>query len=321
MYKYVYGPVPSRRLGISLGIDILPHKICNYNCLYCECGKSIKLVNKREEYYPEDEIIEEIRDYLKNNPHPDYITFSGSGEPTLHSGLGRILKSLKKESGNVKIAVITNGSLMNMKEVRDELMAADLVLPSLDSADEKTYIKIDRPHPEVKLETMIKGMAEFSREFREKGPGKEVWLEVFIIDDINTDDYNITKFREAFLYIKPDRIQLNTLDRPGAEEWVKPASFEVLEKVREKLNLGNVEIIKKYERRSDLPIYRKDVEEAVIDILKRRPSTLEDLSEILNIQGDDIIKYLEILSYDRIIRTVIMKTEGGRGIFYKLQDR
>jgi wyosine [tRNA(Phe)-imidazoG37] synthetase (radical SAM superfamily) len=320
MYKYIYGPVPSRRLGISLGIDILPRKICNFNCLYCECGKSFRLVNTRAEYCPSDSIIEEIRDYLKNNPRPDYITFSGSGEPTLHSGLGFILRTLKEEYSNVKIAIITNGSLMKEKKVREELMNADVVLPSLDSADEKTYIKIDRPHPAIKLKQVIDGMAEFSRELKEGGMNKKLWLEVFIIDDINTDDYNITKFREAFLLIKPDRIQLNTLDRPGAEEWVKKASFDVLERVKEKLNLENVEIIKKYEKRADLKAYRSDIESAIVDTLKRRPSTAEDLSEVLKLNREELLKYLEILSFDRIIKIRIMGVKEERGIFYMLNN-
>jgi wyosine [tRNA(Phe)-imidazoG37] synthetase (radical SAM superfamily) len=317
MYKYIYGPVPSRRLGISLGIDILPHKVCNFNCLYCECGKTPGLVNERAQYYPPDEILAEIRDFMEKNPAPDFVTFSGSGEPTLHSGLGYMLKSLKDEFPFLKIAVITNSSLLYLKEVRDELLTADRVLPSLDAAAEEAYIKIDRPHPGIKIYDIIEGLSEFSRDFKKTGLSKQLWLEIFIIDGINSDDYNIGKLFEAILKIKPDRVQLNTLDRPGSEEWVKPATIEVLETVKRKLKLENVEIIKRFKRREDLRAYRRDVENAIIDTLRRRPSTLEDLAIVLSIGEDEISKYLDILTFDKKIIAEIINRPGERGVFFK----
>ncbi len=318
MYKYVYGPVPSRRLGISLGIDILPHKVCNFNCVYCECGKSMKLIAERSEYYPTKDILAEIKNFIEKNPAPDFITFSGSGEPTLHSGLGFMLKSIKQDFPLIKIAVITNSSLLNNKEVRDEIICADLVLPSLDAASEEAYIKIDRPHPAIKISDVIEGISEFSKEFKKSSPLKKLWLEVFIIDGINTDDYNIGKLHEAILKINPDKVQLNTLDRPGAEEWVKPAAGEVLETVKAKLEFNNVEIIKRFKNRAEVKAYRNDIENAIIDTLKRRPSTREDLSAVLSIGEDEILKYLDILTYDKVVKEEVVNSPGERGVFYKI---
>ncbi len=320
MYRYIYGPVPSRRLGISLGVDILPRKVCNFNCVYCECGKTMKLVTERTEYYPSDKILSEIRDFLGQNPAPDFITFSGSGEPTLHSGLGFMLGSLKKEFPSIKIAVITNSSLLNLKEVRDDLLHADVVLPSLDAASEEAYIKIDRPHPLIKLSNVIEGIAEFSRVFKLSGLLKALWLEVFIVDGINTDDYNIAKLRRAILKIKPDKIQLNTLDRPGAEEWVKPADSDIMENTKIKLNLKGIEIIKKFRKREELKTYRKDIESAIVDTLRRRPSTIEDLSMVISIGEEEILKYMDILTYDKLIKAEFINSLGERGIFYKLSQ-
>ncbi|MGA2141045.1 MAG: radical SAM protein [Brevinematales bacterium] len=319
MYKYVYGPIPSRRLGISLGIDILPRKVCNFNCVYCECGKTMRLITERAEYHPADAVLAEIRDFMAKNPPPDFLSFSGSGEPTLNSGLGRMLRELKKDFPETKIAVFTNSSLMNVRDVRQELLFSDVVLPSLDAASEEAYIKIDRPHPDIKIGDIISGLEEFTREFKESGPRKAIWLEIFIIDGINTDDYNIRKLREAVLRINPDRVQLNTLDRPGVENWVKPAPGEVLEAVKLKLNLKNVEIIKKFKNREEFKAYRKDAEDTIIDTLRRRPSTLEDLSIILSIGEEEVSGYLDILIHNQIVKAEIFNIPGERGVFYKLK--
>jgi wyosine [tRNA(Phe)-imidazoG37] synthetase (radical SAM superfamily) len=230
-----------------------------------------------------------------------------------------MLRELKKDFPETKIAVFTNSSLMNVRDVRQELLFSDVVLPSLDAASEEAYIKIDRPHPDIKIGDIISGLEEFTREFKESGPRKAIWLEIFIIDGINTDDYNIRKLREAVLRINPDRVQLNTLDRPGVENWVKPAPGEVLEAVKLKLNLKNVEIIKKFKNREEFKAYRKDAEDTIIDTLRRRPSTLEDLSIILSIGEEEVSGYLDILIHNQIVKAEIFNIPGERGVFYKLK--
>ena len=151
MYKYIFGPVPSRRLGISLGIDLLQEKICTLNCVYCECGSTKVLTTDRHEFVPTKEVLEELKDFLSQYEYPDYITFSGSGEPTLHSGIGEIISFLKEEYPKIPVAVLTNGTLLSDAQVRNELMGADLVIPSIDSANESSFLKINRPQKDLSL--------------------------------------------------------------------------------------------------------------------------------------------------------------------------
>jgi len=318
MYRTIYGPVPSRRLGISLGVDIIPYKICSFNCIYCECGKNTQLTVERKDFIPVEVVIEEINDYLSKNPYPDFITVSGSGEPTLHLKLGELLKTLKKLHPDVKIAVLTNSSLIHLKEVREELYFADVILPSLDAALERSFKLINRPHSSIKLEDIIKGLIELGKEIKSVSIERQIWLEIFIVEGINTDDENISALKKACIDINPDRIQLNTLDRPGAESWVKPASKSTLEMIKQKLDLPNVEIISKFKHRDEIKHYRVDVESAILELVERRPSTLFDISEILGIPVEEARKYMEILEHEKRIYPKIVYGENGNSIFYLL---
>jgi len=318
MYRTIYGPVPSRRLGISLGVDIIPYKICSFNCIYCECGKNTQLTVERKDFIPVEVVIEEINDYLSKNPYPDFITVSGSGEPTLHLKLGELLKKLKKLHPDVKIAVLTNSSLIHLKEVREELYFADVILPSLDAALERSFKLINRPHSSIKLEDIIKGLIELGKEIKSVSIDRQIWLEIFIVEGINTDDENISALKKACIDINPDRIQLNTLDRPGAESWVKPASKSTLEMIKQKLDLPNVEIISKFKHRDEIKHYRVDVESAILELVERRPSTLFDISEILGIPVEEARKYMEILEHEKRIYPKIVYGENGNSIFYLL---
>ncbi len=186
MYKYLFGPVPSRRLGISLGIDLIPAKACSLNCVYCECGETTNLTIERREYVPYSDVIRELKHYLDNNPAPDFITFSGSGEPTLNSRIGDIIKFLKSKYTNVPIAVLTNGTLFNQKKVRTELLKADIVLPSLDAASELSFRKINRPFHSLSINKYIQGLIDFRKEYN-----GEIWLEVLILPKYNDDEENL----------------------------------------------------------------------------------------------------------------------------------
>jgi len=161
MYKYLFGPVPSRRLGMSLGVDLVPHKVCSLNCIYCECGRTTNLTLERKEYVPFDEVIKELEHFMNNNPAPDYITFSGSGEPTLNSRIGDVLQYIKSNHPDILVAVLTNGTLFSDKQVRSELLSADVVLPSLDTASDSTFYKINRPFHSININDYIKGLEEF----------------------------------------------------------------------------------------------------------------------------------------------------------------
>jgi wyosine [tRNA(Phe)-imidazoG37] synthetase (radical SAM superfamily) len=219
MYKYLFGPVPSRRLGMSLGIDLVPHKICSLNCIYCECGCTTNLTLKRKEYVPYNDVVKELDNYFSNNPNPDYITFSGSGEPTLNSRIGDVLQFIKLKKPDIPVAVLTNGTLFYQKQPRRELLNADLVLPSLDAASELSFRKINRPFHNLNIQMYIQGLQDFRNEYKGK-----IWLEVLIIPGYNDSNADLKLLKQAFDKIQPEIIQLNTLDRPGAVSDIRAAT-------------------------------------------------------------------------------------------------
>ena len=312
MYKHLFGPVPSRRLGISLGVDLVPHKVCSLNCIYCECGATTRLTLERDEYVPEEEVMDELKNYFENNPDPDFITFSGAGEPTLHSGIGRILGLIKVLKPKVRVALITNGTLFSDPLVRQELLDVDVVLPSLDAATDEAFRKINRPRKEFTIEQYVQGMIDFKSESR-----GEFWLEVLILPGYNDDADNIQALKKAIHAIGPDRIQLNTLDRPGIIEGLRPASREELEAIARQWGVKDVEIVVPVKQREESVAFRTDVEAAILETISRRPCTLEDIQQILGIHINEINKYLGILEKSGQIET----NHQERGIFYQLRKK
>ena len=310
MYKYLFGPVPSRRLGMSLGIDLVPHKVCSLNCVYCECGKTTNLTTERKEYIPYCELIKELDHYFQNSPDPDYFTFSGSGEPTLNSRINDVLNYLKTKKPNIPVAVLTNGTLLHKKKVRDGLRLADIVLPSLDAASHFTFIKIDRPNHGLKIETYIQGLVDFRKEFQGK-----IWLEVLILPEFNDSIKELKLLKEAFLKINPDKIQINTLDRPGTVEELRPASISELRCILKFWNLDNVEIIASVPERKDIKSYRQDTESAILETISRRPCIVDDLAKILGTHASEINKYLGVLENESKIETIRLE----RGVFYRIK--
>ena len=310
-YKHLFGPVMSRRLGISLGIDLVPYKYCPLNCVYCEVQRTTHQVTKREAFFDIREILDELDNFMVTNPHLDYITFSGAGEPTLNSSLGQIVNYIKAKYKGYKLALLTNGILFSDKEVRNEVLPCDIVLPSLDSATPEGFEKINRPCPELKVADLIEGLIQFRHEY--KGI---IWLEVFLVSGINTTTEEISALAKAINRIKPDLVQLNCLDRPGAEEWVKPISLHILKQVKAQLSekvCVPVEIIAKvkYQHAASQP----DIEliELLENTLKRRPSTAEDLSAMLDIHINEISKVLSNLYQEKKITA----QRESRGVFYK----
>ncbi len=312
MYKYLFGPVPSRRLGISLGVDLVPRKVCSLDCVYCEVGKTTKLTLQRKEYILFDKVINELTHYFENNPDPDYITFSGSGEPTLNSRIGDIIKFVKQNRPEIPIAVLTNGTLLFDPEVRAELKPADVVLPSLDAVTNRIFQKINRPVSDFDIAKYLQGLIDFRREFKGK-----IWLEIFLLPGFNLEQMELKKLKEAILKINPDSIQLNTLDRPGTVAGLRSASHKELEKIVQIWKIKNVEIISPAVLRKDLPSYRSDAETAILETISRRPCTIEDLMKILGIHINEINKYLDVLEEEDKIETI----RQGRGVFYQLIQR
>ena len=238
-YRHLFGPVSSRRLGRSLGVDLVPLKTCNYDCVYCECGKTTVTTDKRQEFIPTGEVLSELSHFLSTSPALDYITFAGSGEPTLSRGTGRIIRFLKDQFPAYRIAVLTNSSLLSDPGVREDLLPADVVLPTFSTAINETYHAIHRPVIGTDPALVLDGLLRFRQEYR-----GEIWLEVFIIPGLNTTDRELAGLRDAVRALRPDRVQLNTLDRPGTEDWVRPASPDELARIARVLGYPSTETVK-----------------------------------------------------------------------------
>ena len=245
MYKHVFGPVPSRRLGISLGVDLVISKSCNLNCIFCECGATKKIQLERKRFKDMNEILEEISAVLKDIK-PDYITFSGSGEPTLSLDLGNISKAIKEDlKYEGKICLITNSLLLADENLMKELEYIDLIVPTLNTLTQDIFEKIVRPDYRTSVEEIRKGFINLNKS-NYKG---KIWIEIFILENVNDSDKNFVDIANFLKSenIRYDKIQLNTIDRVGAERDLKAISFEKIsraKKILEENGLDNIEIIK-----------------------------------------------------------------------------
>jgi len=293
---------------MSLGIDLIPHKICTLNCVYCECGATTTMTDERKEYVPVDEVYAELQDFFLNNADPDYLTFSGAGEPTLHKHLGKVIAFAKNLRPHIPVAVLTNGTLFGDPSVRKELMLADLVLPSLDAADDLALRRINRPRRSFKAADYVDGLLQFSREFKGK-----IWLEILILPGYNDGEQNLEALKVAVTQMNPDRIQLNSLDRPGTVEGLLPARMSQLQEISDFLEMKQVEIIAPPEERKHEKSYRSDVENAILETISRRPCTLSDLEQILGLHVNEINKYLGVLEESGKVETI----QQERGTFYQ----
>jgi wyosine [tRNA(Phe)-imidazoG37] synthetase (radical SAM superfamily) len=309
--KYLFGPVVSRRLGISLGIDLLPFKTCSLDCVYCECRGTTNLTSCITEYVPADDVIAELRQFLNKKIKLDVITFSGSGEPTLHSGIGKIIEFIKNNYPEYKVSVLTNSTLLHLKEVRKSILKADIIVPSLDAVSSEAFSKITRPVKDISPDQILKGLIELRKEFK-----NQIILEIFIIPGMNDSITELNLIKAACMKISPDLIQLNTLDRPGTEKWVKAASSEQLEEIQDLLKPLKVEIIgspaagnKKISRRFS------EISEDIVSTISRRPSTIEDLSAVFKISEAGLSKIIDYL----LEKGVIVKERSARGIFYSVK--
>lgn len=297
----IFGPVPSRRLGFSLGVDTIPFKTCSLNCIYCQLGRTINKTIQRKEYIAADDILREIEEVLREGKRIDYITFSGSGEPTLNSEIRRMISRVK-ELTSIPLAILTNGTLLYQPRIREDLMEADLVIPSLDTVTQEIFEMVNRPHPSLKIDEVITGIDSFSQEFNGK-----VWLEIMVVKGINDSLEEIEKAAQIIKQMNLEKIQLNTVVRPPAEEFARPLTREYLKNIKTVLG-KKCEIIAEFKRVTQ-KAYKRDVEKRILSMVKRRPVTLVDISHSLGLHRNEIIKYVETLEKKHQVKTKVHSGE------------
>lgn len=280
---YLFGPVLSRRLGLSMGVDLLKYKTCNLDCVYCELGRTTCLTTCRGRFVPPSDVLKEIR--LRRDEPFDHLTFAGSGEPTLSQDLGAVVSEAKRIV-DVPVAIITNSTLLSNPAVRREVAMADVVLPSLDAVSERAFSAVNRPAQGLRAKEMIQGLRDFRREF-----SGEIWLEVMLVQGMN--DHEVREIAEAAEATGPDRIQLNTVVRPPAEP-VQALSEEMMQRMLE--IFPGAELIPDWDW--SVPVRIRD---RLRELLSERERTLEEIGQELQIDASDAIKYCKILEKDGLI--------------------
>ncbi len=311
--QYVFGPVASRRLGMSLGIDLVPSKTCSLNCVYCEAGETDALLLERREYVPIDEVLVQIEKVLESNIKIDYLTFSGAGEPTLNSGLGRVVDFIKSRYPQYPVCLLTNGALLGDPQLQKEIEKVDLVIPSLDASSQEEFDKINRPVPGLDFDSFCRGLFEYGQTRTSK-----IWLELFIVPGVNDSAESITRFVGIVKAVNPDKVQLNTLDRPGCVEWIKPSSREnTLRFVRALEPFVPVEAIGPFRYKSEAlrsDISLEKIEQQIIELIGRRPCTMDDLRAALGADEKTVKAHLDVL----LCSGRIQSERQPRGDFFSL---
>lgn len=294
--KYIFGPVPSRRLGLSLGVDAVPRKVCTLDCVYCQVGRTTDKRTERGDFVPVDKVLAELAEALRDGPRPDYVTISGSGEPTLNVRLGEIIDRIRGAT-DIPVAILTNGTLLEDPDVRRDCARADLVVPSLDAGDEETFQRINRPAAGLTLGGLVEGLAAFRREFT-----GQLWLEVFLVAGVNDDDASVGRMRPLIERIHPDRVQLNTATRPTAEAEVAAVPPERLAAIAAQLG-PRAEVVASFRVHETPAAARADADQ-VLAMIRRRPVTAEDIAAGLAAHPNEVAKVLgHLMESGRVVRT------------------
>lgn len=305
---HIFGPVLSRRLGRSLGVDVTPFKTCSFDCVYCQLGRTEEPTIARRPFVQISNVLEQLTEKLKNETAPDFITFSGSGEPTLYSNLGELIAAIK-ELTNIPVAVITNSSLLWNKEVREELLGANLIIPSIDAGDSMTFQRINRPYSDLVFHQIVEGLIELRKAY--KG---QIWLEVFLLDGINTAPSQIAEIKKHVEAVQPDRIQLNTIDRPPAEDSVQKVPHDKIISVRDIFG-ERAEVIAPYEEFDDDRNGQPTAED-ILAMIRRRPCTLKDIADGLRIHKNEALKHLVRINE----RQALQKIRKDGSLYYQAAE-
>jgi wyosine [tRNA(Phe)-imidazoG37] synthetase (radical SAM superfamily) len=272
--EYVYGPVPSRRLGFSLGVDLVPYKTCSLDCIYCQLGRTTQKSVERKLFTRKENVLGEVKEVLNKKQHIDYITFSGSGEPTMNSDIGALIRDIKKIT-TIPVAVLTNGTLLSKEEVQKDLAEANVVLPSLDAASQMMFEKINRPHDSLKIEVIVTGLKNFRKIYR-----GQIWLEIMLIKNLNDNTKELLRIKNAISEIQPDRVYLNTVVRPPSEIYAKPLGRDEMIAVKNFLD-KSCEVIAEFHGQKVGEV--QNVEDAIVEMTKRRPVTIVDIANVIGI--------------------------------------
>ncbi|MBN1968977.1 MAG: radical SAM protein [Candidatus Delongbacteria bacterium] len=298
--KYLFGPVPSRRLGRSLGIDLLIEKICNFNCVYCEVAPTKVFGTERKEFIPAEEVISELKDYLIKNisSPPDFITFSGSGEPTLHSKLGYIIDEIQKMT-DIPVAVITNSGTITDPSVYNDLLKADLVIPSLDAVSRKVLYKINKIPPELDIEKMIDTLKKFTEEF-----SGEVWLEILVCKNINDQEEEFLNLKKAVDYINPKIVQVHTISRPPMAGKPGKADESSLKRLAEIIG-EKATIVRSFNDLNRKSSGCSSDIELLKSLLRVRSCHLEEIVDATGISADTVLKLVNNLELEGVIKREI----------------
>lgn len=295
--KHVYGIVPSRRLGRSLGVSTIPFKTCNYSCVYCQLGRTTNMTNIRQTFYPPEEIIDEFRAFVVKEGITDFdvVTIVGEGEPLLYKPLDTIIDSLKSISKK-QVVLITNGSLLYDENVRNEIKNIDILMPTLDAWDNDSFKKINRPYGKLLFDEVYNGLLKFRKEF-----SGQIWLEVMLVKGLNDSKEALEQLKEKISEVKPERVYLNIPVRPPAEPWVKKPDDKTIKLAREILNATSIE---KYSTGNFVTSKKLDDLSAVLNVIKRHPMRKEDIRELLKSRGKSEHEYNKFMSFLEILNFV-----------------
>jgi wyosine [tRNA(Phe)-imidazoG37] synthetase (radical SAM superfamily) len=302
-YQYLFGPVPSRRFGRSLGIDLTPHKTCSLDCVFCQLGRTVKKTISQKAYVPTNAVLDEIQEWLKTDGRADYITLSGSGEPTLHAQFGEVLEFIRSNS-DIPAVILTNGTMMSCPEVREAALKANIVKVSLSAWNQASYEWVNRPHPKLRFDQLIGGQEEFRAQFNGR-----LWMEVFLINGMNSMPNDVRKIAALAKEIAPDRIHLNTAVRPPSEDFVKALSREQMIELTH-LFQPTAEIIPDFDAANVKHLNAN--QDTVFSMLQRRPCTAKQIAEIFDLHLNEVLKYLGVLMRNHQIRAELR----NRTVFY-----
>ncbi|MBN1106510.1 MAG: radical SAM protein [Deltaproteobacteria bacterium] len=302
-YRYLFGPVPSRRFGRSLGVDLTPYKTCNQDCVFCQLGKTTNLTLSRGEYVPIREVKAELEDWLRADGEADYITLSGSGEPTLHSRFGEVLDFIRS-SCRIPAVLLTNGAMLDLKEVQEAACCANVVKASLSAWDQTSYQWVNRPHPGLDFRRVVEGQKAFRDRFR-----GDLWIEVFLIPGVNSMPADVRAIAALTEQIRPNRIHLNTAVRPAAEDFVSPLSRERVQSLAHLFHPA-AEVIADFTAKKRIDM--RAAEEEVFAMLRRRPCTASEIAATFGMHLNEVSKYLG----DLVRRERVQVRRSDRSIYY-----